>query len=252
MINFFFPLLNLVDNCLWALLPDFLEFAFWGGFCGIAVPLTYRWLSNQKEIARLKKTSRDIRRKLFQEDLHFSEYLALSMQNLRTATRLFLKVGVPALAGAVFAIVTISWLGVFHHYSAPEIGQNITVRIYPPSKNVSVVPAGSRGIDGKSIRLAITKNTFPLTIRYNDRIIFEGDPTKPPTAEIYQRQWWRIFLKNEAGYIHDASPIEKVHFGFARKRTTSCLPLWMSTWEFPFFVCFFIMSIIIMRGFRIQ
>jgi hypothetical protein len=76
----------------------------------------------------------------------------------------------------------------------------------------------------------------PLRIVNQGKTVYEGIFAAPPLGQVHKKHWWNALVTHEAGYIYADAPIDEILFDLPRKRFVAEGPLWLATWEFPFFL----------------
>jgi len=224
MINFIFPLFSAVDRLMASAVPTLARICLWGALAGVLSVAIYAWLSPQDKIAGYKEQLKKYRRELMgNEELDFSEYMAISRKNLKTSMLFLCSAIGPALVSAVPVILILLWVHTALGYSAPE--------------------GLSAEVPGKDIKLQLNMEAGKVIVKTADRVLYRGDPLNPPVPSVTAREWWNILLESPAGYLTDEAGVEKIRFNTRERRFVEFMPGWGEGVEFPYFVFVFITAL---------
>jgi len=245
--------LNVLDGWLSGWLPDLARICIWGIVSGCAAMLLYYATSNQAAITSLKKETRDLRNRMLKDDLQYSEVMRLAKNNLSTSIRLLGKVLTPSLLASAPVLVPVLWLATYQSYGLPPAGESVNVTVTPHTSNLQFAPSDRFAYIGDDIRFLAAPDVGPVSIMGGARLVYQGDPTDPPSPVLYKRHWWNSILKNPVGYIDPDSVVHEIRWDFPRKRLMAeGVPGWAATWEVPFFLFVFVAAIVLKVVLRIQ
>jgi hypothetical protein len=236
MFNGVLQLLNLCDGWLAMFLPDVLRVGLWGGLSGVAALGLYTVVSNQDRIAALKGETRRLRTQMRDATLTYGAMLQLNQQNLTVSLRLLGHTLLPGTLSAVPPMVCMMWISLCHTYTLPPAGQPIRVTLVPELTSAVIEPSHMRTDAGNGKREIILAAGQPLRIVNQGKTVYEGRIAAPPLGQVHKKHWWNALVANEAGYIYADAPIDEILFDLPRKRFVAEGPLWLATWEFPFFL----------------
>jgi hypothetical protein len=197
----------------------------------------YSALSDQTAIGQLKRETRELRCRMLDPKLEKSELFGLGGRNVTVAFRLLVKTGIPTLLSALPVVVVVCWLSAYQsHRVNPDSGP-VEVEILPTAQGVILLPNKAFVHEAKHVGLITGEECSRVGFIYDGRLAYGGTPGCPPTNRVHKKLWWNALIGNEVGYIDSGSALEEIRFHFPRKVFLDGMPMWMSTWEFPFFLC---------------
>lgn len=254
MINFLFPLINIIDSGLALLLPFTIRIFLWGLISGGCAMAIYKITSNQPAITNIKKEIKDLRRKMMKSSMeNSSEYNTLAKNNLFTSIELLKKVTLPAFLSILPVLIFAIWAETFHSYELPENKISISLHTIPTEANIDILPSASKSYDIENNLLIHSPNSSGnITILINDQIIYSNDIFSVPAPVIKKKKWWNVFIKNEIGYIDSEAAISEIRLGFSKKHLFPGLPKWLAGWELLFFTGVFIITLTLRFVYKIK
>jgi hypothetical protein len=252
MINEILHILNTVDGLAGGLIPLGARIAVWGGLCGIVAMLLYLFVSDQQGIAKIKRETRDLRKRIMDLNTEDGEFKKLIRQNLVASFRLLWKVFLPAVVSSIPVIIAFLWLDSFQAYAPPGAGNSVDVVIVPSVADMAFVPSQAFKITPSGVKLTIAKDQPPVEILDSGKLVYKGTPWNPPTRSVYQKSWWNYLLGSEVGYLSPDSGVNTILFGFQRKIVIGYVPSWMATWEFPFFAALFLTALVAKFALKVE
>lgn len=253
MLNYLFPIFNLLENTLLKYLSFPVRVGLWGALCGGAAMLVFYLASDQKKISTLKTKSKELRKKILSLDTEDSEVKRLIKENLSVSLKLLYKVLFPALLSTLPIIVIFLWMDVYYACKVPEAGDTVTVRVASNAEDITFLPEDSFETAGPSVKMCIRDNPPPIKLMHSGKMLYQGEPWRPPTRNIIHKKYWNAVLKSEAGYLNpDISDVDLIEFGFHRNWILKDNQSWYSRWEFLFFLTLAISSLIIKLVFKIE
>ena len=211
----------------------------------------YYMLSNQSKISSLKKNIKDLQQKIMNNNLEYAEFIDLSKENLKISFLLLLKALGPAVVSSIPVIIIAFWLQVYFSYSMPQKGFLLQINPMPEITKLVITSESLKKIKNNTY-VVISKKTDNISIYEDSQVVYTGNIFSPAVPVIYKRQWWNILMENPAGYLKDASSVEKIIFNFSRKPVIKALPDWISGWELPYLAFILIASLTVKIVFRIQ
>jgi hypothetical protein len=241
-----------MDGWLAGWFPDLARICTWGALSGAGTLAIYSVLSDQSAIGQLKRETRELRRQILGPELERSEVFTLGRRSLILSFHLLFKTGVPALLSALPVVVVVCWLSAYQSHRLNSDNMPVQVEILPTAQGVNLTPPEAFVREDETIGLIRGEKSPPVRFIHNGRIAYTGSPGSPPTTHVGKKVWWNIFFGNEAGYIDSSSALEEIRFQFPRKVFWVGLPMWMSTWEFAFFVCLGVVALAIKLIFGIK
>lgn len=255
MFSYLFPLFRAIDQALALLFPASVRIAVWGAASGALVIGLYGWLSDQEGIKRLKEKGREIRKKMFDADLPFSDFMKLSRRNLVVAFRLCGKITGPALISFFVIFVVVQWISTDYSYRLPDSGDGVSVEASLDTQKLAFEPpaAFSREANGNvAFYPRRMSRTAEIEIRHAGGIIYSGRPMEPVTPVIDKKSWWNWLFADETGYLRADAALKRVSFAFPRRTFVPLLPGWLSTWEMPFFLSMTIAALAVKLAFKVK
>jgi hypothetical protein len=252
MINSAFPVLNLVDGWLAVWVPDLARICIWGAVFGAGTLVIYFVLSDQTAIAELKRETRELRRRTLDPNLEKSEVLRLGWRNLAISFRLLAKTGVPSLLSALPVVVIVCWLSAYQGYGLNADNVPVELEILPTDQGVTFFP--SEAFIRKSEYNGFIAGDKCVQVRLfcDGRLVYDGTPSCPPSGRVRKKVWWNLLVGSEVGYIDSRSTLEELQFRFPRKMFLHGVPIWMGTWELPFFLSLAAVALAIKMAFRVE
>lgn len=252
MINYVFVPFNALDGILAQWLPAIVRFVFWGLLSGVLALALYALLSNQQKLARIKKEIKSLQRSLLTEDLSAGEFKTLGVRNLVLSLTLLKSVLVPGLVSAVPVLLVAFWLSIYYSYEPLTPGNTIDVQVKPRLNHLHIEPLSAVAHEGAPIRLVVPAAGQSITFFDREEPAYVWLPERPLTEAVQKEQWWNTVLADEAGYVRTDSEIETIRFGLERARFVRSTPVWMSTWELPYFLAVLVAALAVKIGFRIE
>lgn len=237
MINSAFPILNLIDGWLPGWIPGLVRICLWGAASGAGMLAIYSALSDQTAIGQLKRETRKLRRRMLDPKLEKSELLGLAGRNITVSLHLLVKTGVPAFLSALPVVVVVCWLSAYQSHRVNPDNSPVEVEILPTAQGVTLSPNKVFVREAQNIGLITGEESFQVRFIHNGRLAYSGTPGRRPTNRVHKKLWWNALIGNEVGYIDSGSALEEIRFHFPRKIFLDGMPMWMSTWELPFFLC---------------
>jgi hypothetical protein len=113
----------------------------------------------------------------------------------------------------------------------------VEVGILPTAQGVTLIPKEAFVREAKKIGLITREECLQVRFVHDGRLAYSGTPGCPPTNRVRKKLWWNTLIGNEVGYIDPGAELEEIRFHFPRKTFLDGMPMWMSTWELPFFLC---------------
>ena len=252
MINYVFVPFNALDGVLAEWLPAIVRFVFWGLLSGVLALALYALLSNQQKLARVKKEIKSLQRSLLTEDLSAGEFKTLGVRNLFLSLALLKSVLVPAMVSAVPVLLVAFWLSIYYSYEPITPGDTVDIQVRPRSNHLHIEPQSAVAHVGEPIRLVVPAAGKSITFFDREEPAYVWRPERPLAATVQKEQWWNGILGDEAGYVRTDSEIETIRFGLERARFVRSMPVWMSTWELPYFLAVLVAALAVKIGFRIE
>lgn len=252
MINSFFPALAFVDSALATFLPDIVRLCLWGALAGVLALLVYRWSSDQAGIRDLKAQTRQFRREMMNSDLEHEAFMALVRKNLYASLKLLRKVILPSVLASAPVIVPAAWLAFSDGYLAPGEGETLTIEVVPPEARVRASDGVVKDDAPGTFHLVAGGDHNDLALYDDDGVVWLRDADAALYPNVQKKQWWNAILANEAGYVREDSEVSEINLSYRRKAFIENAPLWLVTWEFPFFVSVLIAAIIAKFALRIE
>lgn len=252
MLNAIFPLLDGIDGALAGALPPVIRICLWGILSGALTMGIYALLSPQKLIRRKKDAIRVLQRRAMSEEAEFKDVLAVSRKNLTESLSLLALVLLPALISALPVVASFYWLDARYSYAPLQMGEVITIKYYPPSQAISIMPADLVKVSSTGEINAIIDTARPFEFMAGGEVIYKGPPAQSPASNAHKRTWMDAISESPVGYLSPASPVEAILFGLKSHRIISFGPEWMATWEFTYFLILTISAIAIKVVFKIE
>ena len=254
MLNVFFPIFDLINNWISRILPFNFQNLFWGIVAGSLAFLIYWLLSNQKKITEIKEEMKEIRSKMFADDLgEKSEYNKLAKQNLSLSFKLLGKIFLPAIISILPVIIIALWYDVNHSFRFPEDDESILIHTVPRAESV-VIEVNKNQFEPyqlSSIILSNDKNSKVLIIA-DDELIYSDYLFKKPIPYITNNKWWGFLIKSPIGYLSEDSNFEAIVIDYPDKVVFPSMPKIINGWEFLFFVGIFFSALPLRIIFKVQ
>jgi hypothetical protein len=245
-----FPLLNAIDGGL-GFLPPLFRVCLWGVVCGIGSMLIYRWLSPQQRIAATNAEIRTTRVELraASEDLRRS--LALSGRQLLLSLRVLRLALGGTVAAGVPVLFVLFWLAGAFGNALPAAGATVAVERAPA--DAPLVVNGRAVADPAAGAPTIRWPAEGDALRIDDgtATLFDRSVSTAGFAVLHQFRWWNLLVRNPWGYLPESSTLTRITFQFERRRLVQGVPLWLSTWELPFFASLIAASLALRRALAI-
>lgn len=251
MIRELFPALNMVDSWLAGLLPFAVRLSMWGALAGTLSITIYTKLSPQASIAKLKKKTWSLQRKMLCMNIEFVDFLRLSKENMKTTIRLFATVLGPALVSALPVIFLAIWIHTCLAYEAPPTPNDLVVTAADGNVNLSLLRHTNK-ISHDEIHNHDISSPEAIVVMAENKVIYSGNPFSPPTPVIHKQRWWSVLLDSPAGYIVEDAPIDSIRLNLSKKQAVKWMPNWATGWEFPFFVFVLLAALGIKLVYRIE
>lgn len=124
----------------------------------------------------------------------------------------------------------------------------LEVRVTPASVVTRWEP--DRATTGAAGRVAWPRSTLDLVDAEGTRLL--ALPLEHPVPVVHKRAWWNGLFGNPAGYLPEASRVERVEIGLPRERYLESGPAWLGRWETIYFGAVIVLSLAIKVAFRIQ
>lgn len=237
------PIFGALDSALGAFLPGFLRLLLWGVLAGWLTMITYRRLSNQEKIGRLKAEQKVQQKLIADFDGEFNELLPLIRKTLGTGFRqLGLALG-PALLATVPVLFLVVWVAGRFAYDQPEIGEIVSFTPEPARAELHWQPpeVAAEGEDGWSAEWPAPGQNVRLSDGRNNALL--ELPLERMVPVIHKKRWWNLLMANPIGYLPDESPVEIVHIGLPENTVIGTGPDWIRGWMFTFFLSFLLASV---------
>ena len=253
MIRELFPALNMVDRWLADLLPFAVRLTIWGVLAGSLSIIIYAKLSPQASIAKLKKMTWSLQRKMLCIDLEFVDFMRLSKENLKTSLRLFATVLGPALVSALPVLLLAVWIHTCLAYEAPSTPNDLVVTDAGGNVDLRLIcHTNMDEISHDEINDHELTSPEAIVVIADNKVIYSGNPLSPPTPVIHKQRWWSVILDSPAGYVVEDAPVDSIRLNLSKKQVVKWMPNWATGWEFPFFVFVLLTSLGIKLVFRIE
>jgi hypothetical protein len=253
MINKLFPVMNAIDIGLSSVLPQLARICLWGALAGGLSIAVYARISPQTSITELKKKANDLRHRLLDVDLAFTEFLRLSKENVKTSLRLLSVVIGPAIISAFPVLFLATWMHTTQGFEAPPSHETLSVMAVEGDINIQLngFTDADRSLSTESPSYK-EKSNFKIVVKADGKTVYSGYPLTPPTPFIYKKKWWNYFFDNPAGYLSEDAPMESIRLNISKRRFVKWMPEWGEGWEFPFFGFVFLIAFGIKVAFRIE
>lgn len=251
MIRELFTALNMVDRWLAGLLPFAVRLSIWGVLAGSLSITIYAKISPQASIAKLKKMTWSLQRKMLCIDLEFVDFMRLSKENLKTSLRLFATVLGPALVSALPVIFLAIWIHTCLAYEAPPTPNDLVVTAADGNVDLRLV-RHTNDISHDEIHDHDIASPEAIVVMADNKVIYSGNPLSPPIPVIHKKRWWSVLLDSPAGYVVEDAPVDSIRLNLSKKQVVKWMPNWATGWEFPFFVFVLLAALGIKLIFRIE
>jgi hypothetical protein len=241
------PLFAWLDGALGHFMPATARLVVWGIAAAILSMALYKTLSSQERITATKRKAAEARRALDAYDGEFAGAWPLIRETLRLALRQIGLVIGPAVAASVPVLCLIIWLSTAYGHSFPAPGSEPDIRTVPQQLQARWVDEG----DPSQESAAPSQPPHVVVADAAGRII--GDfALSAPVSTLHKRVWWNALLGNPAGYLPDASTLDRIEIDLPRREYVPFGPSWLRGWETLFFTVLIAGSVAMKIGFRIE
>jgi predicted AlkP superfamily phosphohydrolase/phosphomutase len=235
------PVLSWFDRLLAKFLPDLLRIALWSVLAGFLSMLVYKWTSNQKRLANLKKQAIEIQGRLKGFEGEMDELWPILRRNMSVAwQRLGLGL-LPAVIASVPVVFILAWMSNAFDARFPLAGKQVSVTAIPDATH-QLPPMRWQGSDVKTGEQAGTwtvawpAESSPLRLVDSDGTVVLTLPTTAPVSTVHQRRWWNNLVGNPAGYLPSPGDIDAVSLDLPGVEFLGFGPSWLRSWLTLFFL----------------
>ena len=235
------PVFAWLDDYLGLLAAPAFRLVLWGVAAAVVSMLLYRAISPQGRISRAKAEAVQARRALDGYDGEFAGAWPLMRRSMGLAMRQFGLVLWPAVAASLPILCLIVWLSTAYGHAFPRPGAEVEVRTFPNQHSARLV--SKEGAAPPVPRIQVDDG--------NGRTISDV-VLQAPVSTVHKREWWNALIGNPAGYLPDASPVDRIEVDLPRREYHQLGPWWLRSWEALFFSALVIGSIALKVGLRIH
>lgn len=254
MLNLFFPIFDLINNWISIILPFTVQNLFWGLIAGGLAFLIYWFLSNQKKITRVKEEMKEVRNKMFDDDLgEKSEYNKLAKQNLLLSFKLLGKIFFPAIISILPVIIIALWYDGSHSFRFPEDGESILIHTIPQAEML-IIKVEDNQFEPFQLSSIIQSNNKndKISIFADGELIYNNFLFKNPIPYVTRENWWNLLIRSPIGYISEDSSFDAIAIDYPDKIVFPNMPKFLNGWELLFFVGIFISALPLRLIFKVQ
>jgi uncharacterized membrane protein (DUF106 family) len=251
------PALSLVDGVLsnsLALAPVW-RIAIFAALGSVTSMLLFKRLSNQAELAVLKRKIRAVQKELTRSEMEPGELIKIVQQNLKlTGRQLWLS-----LWPALVASIPVLFLLAFSSNQFGVVTPKSDSRTYVTPKNFNGSPLQFEWL-GINAQWDARKKawTFYQPDQGRTASLMLGSekqlslPTSVPTSVIHKKRWWNYLFANPAGYLDANVNVGLFEFNTPTQTIINWGPGWMRGWVFAFVLFLVLFSVVIKVVFKIH
>ncbi len=251
MINSLYPLYDWIDSGLAVVLPLAVRLVIWGGLAGTVSMTLYALVSPQQAITGVKDRLKVLRIKSRDDSLEFSEFMALSRQNLKSSFYLLFLTVFPALLSALPVLITASWIHTEHGHRLPLAADAQKLEAVTPGVEVRFV-----GVDADSLHDNIaddgSKVVYGVLLMVDSTVIYRQPSFTPPMPVVCKKAWHHVVWSSPVGYLDADAPVDEVELTVPKRQVLPWMPDWGAGWEVPFFIGVLATALSIKLIFRIE
>jgi hypothetical protein len=251
MINMLYPLYHWIDSGLAAVLPLAVRLVIWGGLAGAVSMTLYALVSPQQSITCVKEQLKALRVKSRDDSLEFSEFMALSRQNLKSSFYLLFLTVFPALLSALPVLITASWIHTEHGHRLPLAADAQKLEAVTPEVEVRFPGIDADSLHSKTMGDGSTV-VYGLQLMMDSTTIYRQESFTPPVPVVSKKAWHHVVWSSPVGYLDDDAPVDEVELTVPKRQVLPWMPDWGAGWEVPFFVGVLATALSIKLIFRIE
>ncbi len=251
------PMLAALDSVLsdtLALAPVW-RIAFFAALGSVVSMLLFKTLSNQAELAELKREIKSVQKELARPQGEQHSLRKALRQNLQlTGRQLWLSFW-PALLASIPLLFLLA-------FSSNQFGFEAA----QPESRVYVTPIELQGAPTEYEWLGVNSQwdarrqawTFYQPGPGQSASLMRGDerqlslPTAVSTGVMHSKRWWNYLLANPAGYLDTDVAFERIEFNTPTQAIINWGPGWMRGWLFAFMLFLVLFSIAIKVAWKIH
>ena len=137
-------------------------------------------------------------------------------------------------------------------YVDPPNGEVLHIEVSPAESQLWASAGIVAGDGPGNFQLIVDESSKALTLHDDSGPIYARVPGAGLYPIVNKTKWWNTLLANEAGYVRSDSTVEEIRFSYPRKTFAANVPVWLVTWEFPFFAAVFIAALLAKLALRIE
>ncbi len=241
------PALDAIDAAWVGVLPSAVRIGVWAFVASAASMGLYALISPQRTIARLKAQATAARKRLARYDADLKGLGPVAREALAASFKHLGATLAPVLVASLPVLVVMAWLSTAYGYRYPQPGTAVEVATSPAGATLTVSTATADGAD----TVAWPRDGETVVLRDGAGRAVVRLPLAAPVPVVHKQRWWNIFLGNPAGYLPEATPLERVELALPRRHYLDAGPAWLGTWEVIFVTALVICSLAIKRALRV-
>lgn len=243
------PALSAIDGFLadsLALAPVW-RIAFFAALGSVGSMLLFKRLSNQTELAALKRQTSAVQQALARAETEVAGLGQLIRQNLALSGRRLWLSFWPALAASVPVLFLLTFCSTQFGFQASDPGSRVYVT--PAEFDISPSQFEWRGVNAQWDARKAAWTFYQPESGQHATLALDGRaqvvlPTAVPASVIHKKRWWNFFFANPAGYLDEGAQIGLFMIDAPPQIIIDWGPGWMRGWAFAFLSFLVLFSII--------